>query len=257
MSPAPPGAEVIVQIWERGRREHPVDRALTILAALSQRPRQELAQISVERRDSLLVAARSRLFGDELAGYAACPQCGCGVDVALTVTGLEVPAERFVLNVAGGSIAVRLPTTLDLAAVAACESAEAARRVLIRRCIEGRAAGDGEPACDDAADGEDREDLAADWEDWEDGEDVAAAVEAELDRRCGVSAGLAALACPECGHGWNLELDVAAFAWREIEILATRLLRDVDVLARRYGWSEQEILGLSPARRRFYLELAS
>ena len=86
---------------------------------------------------------------------------------------------------------------------------------------------------------------------------MAAAVEAELDRRAGVSAGVAELACPDCGHGWNVELDVAAFAWREIEILAERLLQHVDVLARRYGWSEQEILTLSPARRRFYLELAS
>ena len=40
------------------------------------------------------------------------------------------------------------------------------------------------------------------------------------------------------------------FAWREIEILAGQLLRYVDVLARRYGWSEQEILALSPAQRR-------
>ena len=239
--PATPGAEAIVQIWERGRHEHPVDRALTILAVLSRRPRRELAEISVERRDSLLLAWRSRLFGDSLAGYAACPRCGCGVDVSMTAAGPAEPEERFVVEVAGAILAVRLPTSLDLAAVAGCENVEAARRVLAARCIEKGPAPDRSPAGDDA--------LGV--------ADVVAAVEAELDRRAGVSAGVAELACPDCGHGWNVELDVAAFAWREIEILAERLLQHVDVLARRYGWSEQEILTLSPARRRFYLELAS
>jgi len=235
VSPATIGAEEIVKIWERGRREHPVDRALTILAAASQRPREELAEISLERRDSLLLAWRSRLFGDAMTGYAACPGCGCGVDVCLTAAGLEAPQERFVIEVAGCCLTVRLPTSLDLAAVASCDSVEAARHMLVRRCIEDGQSGDGVL----------------------DGEDVAAAVEAELDRRAGASAGAVALACPDCGHGWSLEFDVAAFAWREIEILAVRLLREVDTLACRYGWSEQDILRLSPARRRFYLELAS
>jgi hypothetical protein len=232
MGPAAPlGAEAILQIWERGRREHPVDRALTILAVLSGRPRRELAAISVERRDSLLLDWRSRLFGDSLAGYAACPQCGCGVDVSLTPVGLAEPEERFVVQVCGQDLAVRLPTSLDLAAITGCESVEAAQRILVSRCVEDSHALDPEA--------------------------VAATLDAELDRRAGISAGAVALTCPDCRHGWNVPIDVATFTWREIEILAGHLLRYVDVLARRYGWSEQEILALSPARRRFYLELAS
>ena len=132
MRPAAPlGAEAILQIWERGRREHPVDRALTILAVLSGRPRRELAAISVERRDSLLLEWRSRLFGDSLAGYAACPQCGCGVDVSLTPVGRQEPEERFVVEVSGQSLTVRLPTSLDLAAITGCGSVEAARHMLV------------------------------------------------------------------------------------------------------------------------------
>lgn len=238
--PATLGAEDIVRIWERGRREHPVDRALTMLAILSRRPRQELAEISVERRDGMLLELRSRLFGDALGGYAACPRCGCGVDVSLTASS-EEPEERFAIEVGGMSLQVRLPTSLDLAAVAGCESVAEARRMLVRRCIEGDRAGGGYLVGESAFDGE----------------DVVVAVETELDRRAGVSAGAVVLDCPDCEHGWAMELDVAAFTWREIEILAGRLLCHVDVLARRYGWSEREILGLSPARRRFYLELAS
>ena len=36
-----------------------------------------------------------------------------------------------------------------------------------------------------------------------------------------------------------------------------RILREVHTLAAAYGWSEAEILALSPARRRVYLELAA
>jgi hypothetical protein len=232
------GADAIVRIWEQGRTEGPVDRALTILGVLTERPRQELAAMSVERRDNMLLAWRSQLFGNTLSGYAACPGCGCGVDASVSAADPEPagePEERFFVEVRGTKVAVRLPTSLDLASVAGCENVEAASRALIHRCLEDDCAGGPGP----------------------DGDAVAAAVEAELDRRAGVSASAVTLACPDCGHGWDVELDIAAFAWREIEILAGRLLRHVDVLARRYGWSEREILQLSPARRRFYLELAS
>ena len=234
--PAVIGAETIVRIWEQGRYQHPVDRAVTILAALTQRPRNELTEISVERRDAMLLAWRSRLFGEVLAGYAGCPACGCGIDVSLTAPARRDPDERIVVEVGGSRYAARLPTSLDLLAVAGCPTVDEARAMLVRLCLTAP-------------------DLPGD--DIADRDEVIAAVEAELDRHADVSAGTVSLACPDCEHSWTVELDVAAFAWREIEVLAVRLLRQVDVLARRYGWSEQEILGLTPARRRFYLELAS
>ena len=236
-----------MQIWERGRREHPVDRALTILAVLSERPRRELAEMSLERRDSELLAWRARLFGDAIVGYSDCPGCGCAVDVSLRVDGVEVPDDRFVVPVAGRELVVRMPTSLDLAAVANCESVAEARLALVRRCVEGA------PGPGGGANGERGSGQPGPAPD----EGLVAIVEAELDRRAGISGGTVQVVCPECGHEWPLELDVGAFAWREIEILASRLLHDVDTLARRYGWSEQEILHLSPDRRRFYLELAS
>ena len=242
-SPAALSAEAIVRIWERGQGEHPVDRALTILAVLTQRPKQDLSAISLERRDRMLLSWRSRLFGDTLVGYAACPRCGCEVDVSLTADGPQEPEEleeRFVIEVAGMRFAARLPTSRGhRGSIRVRERGGSQARA--DPPVPGRRRGRDEPAAGSAMDSE----------------AVTAAVEAELDRRAGVSAGIVTVACPDCGHGWNVELDVAEFAWREIEILAGRLLSHVDVLARRYGWSEQEILRLSPARRRFYLELAS
>ena len=40
---------------------------------------------------------------------------------------------------------------------------------------------------------------------------------------------------------------------RTLESTARRLATDVHVLARAYGWSEREILALSPFRRHLYL----
>ena len=62
------------------------------------------------------------------------------------------------------------------------------------------------------------------------------------------------LSCPGCGHAWQDLLDVAPFVWAEICSRAQRLLQEVHELARYYGWSEQDILGMSVTRRTLYLQ---
>jgi len=63
--------------------------------------------------------------------------------------------------------------------------------------------------------------------------------------------------CPACGHGWEELFDIASWLWVEVGDQALRLLREVDLLARIYGWSESEILALPPLRRSHYLRLAA
>ena len=63
------------------------------------------------------------------------------------------------------------------------------------------------------------------------------------------------LTCPTCGHEWDLLFDIAEFFWREISAQAQRLLREIDTLARAYGWTEREILSLPAQRRQTYLEM--
>jgi hypothetical protein len=46
-----------------------------------------------------------------------------------------------------------------------------------------------------------------------------------------------------------------SFFWREIQSAARRIVLEVDALARSYGWSEAEILNMTPARRQLYLEM--
>jgi hypothetical protein len=64
------------------------------------------------------------------------------------------------------------------------------------------------------------------------------------------------LSCPTCGHAWQAVFEIVTFLWTEIRVRARRLLREVDALARAYGWAEGDILAMSEARRGLYLQMA-
>lgn len=63
------------------------------------------------------------------------------------------------------------------------------------------------------------------------------------------------LTCFNCGKDSSVLFDIVSYFWIEIEAYAKRLLLEVDKLARVYAWSEAEILAMSSARRKHYLDL--
>ena len=63
------------------------------------------------------------------------------------------------------------------------------------------------------------------------------------------------LHCPACDAAWVAPLDPGAVLWRKVQAAAERLLQEIDLLARAYGWREPDILALSPLRRAAYLQL--
>lgn len=64
-----------------------------------------------------------------------------------------------------------------------------------------------------------------------------------------------ASSCPACGAESEHALDVEALLLGELARQQRMLLREVHRLAKRYGWSEQEVLALPRWRRRAYLAL--
>lgn len=62
--------------------------------------------------------------------------------------------------------------------------------------------------------------------------------------------------CPECGATIALYFESRQFCLWELRSRAASIYADVDVLARRYHWSESEILSLPRARRVAYVEMA-
>jgi hypothetical protein len=234
----------IVRVWEVGYRQHPLDRALTILAAgLPGVPYDDLATLSIGQRDGHLLALRERTFGRRIAGQAQCPACERQVEFALQtvdITLLPEPEAAVPAQCRSGDgyeLSFRLPDSFDLAAIVGCADVEEARRALAQRCVL-RAARDG---VDIPVDALPKSALAA-----------LAGQMAALDRQAEIDL---ELACPACGHVWPLVFDIAAYIWAEISAQAQRLLREVHILARAYGWREGDILAMSATRRQFYLEM--
>ena len=66
-----------------------------------------------------------------------------------------------------------------------------------------------------------------------------------------------ALDCPQCAAHWQAPLDVGDMVWQKVRAAAERVLLDIDALARAYGWTEREVLRLSPMRRAAYLQMVT
>jgi hypothetical protein len=64
-----------------------------------------------------------------------------------------------------------------------------------------------------------------------------------------------ALACAACGHQWKAVLDIGELLFSEVGASARDLLGQVHALAYAYKWREADILQMSAARRRLYLQM--
>lgn len=230
--PARLTAATLLDAWDAGAERGALDRALLLLWAAGE-PGAELAALPLDERDRRLLALRAATFGDRIACLAECPDCGAALELDLSVAGLiaGLPASGpEVLALGGGSIALRPLDSRDLADAAECADLDSAAALLTARAIDG-----GTP------------DLgAAD----------RAALLARIEARTAAGELGLALACPDCGRRWAEVLDVARFVWAEVEAAALRLMAEVAEIARAFGWTEGEILGLSPRRRQGYLALA-
>jgi hypothetical protein len=239
----------LVRVWERGAGQPAILRAITVLAeaepeaGLSQgeadRPEAEanagagrgcetLLDLPLGERDDRLLALRAATFGSRLEALARCPACGERVELRFSTADVSDAAGDSSSS-GGADAAVRPLTTRDLVQVSGCTSVAEARRELAQRCTG--------VAMLDAP-------------------QIEAAAQ-RLEEIDGAAMRLIESRCPACGACWTSEFDVAAFLWLEIEAAAVRLLADVHTLARAYGWREQDILAMSPQRRRVYLELVS
>jgi hypothetical protein len=239
-------ARDLLQVWEWGEGQHPVDRALALLAvACPEMTRDELAALSIGQRDVLLLALRELAFGPRLDGFAECPECCERLEFTVNVADLRTadsaePTEaELTLAVEGFDVRFRLPDSLDLAAVAHCDDVGVARDLLVKRCMLHARQGEVEIAVGAVP------------------ETVITALAAHVVERDPLSEVQLDLHCPECGHGWPMLLDIVSFFWAEISAQAKRLLHDVHTVARAYGWREADILCMSARRRQLYLEMVT
>ena len=238
----PLAAREVLEVWEQGQGYGPTVRALALLAAVCpEEPWEALEDLPLGERDRQLLALRMRTAGARLETFARCPSCAEPLDLSLDARELLA---SFTPALPAGELAredlalrFRPVSSADLLAVEGCRHVEEARRRLAGRCVvEARRGGELVEA----------EELSD--------EELTGLSEALAEADPGAEL-LFDLSCPACGAAWQQVLDVASFLWEELEAQAHRVLGEVHVLARAYGWREGDVLALSARRRRFYLEM--
>jgi len=232
--------ERLLALWERGLARPMYERAGALLAANGEPPPRTLGEQTVR-----LLGLHSALFGTEADLLSHCPACrsvaSFAADCDRLIDGLQRPAmgASHRLDLDEVAIEFRLPEAADLAAAATEDTDEGfARRVLDRCVLSCTRHGEHVPVSG-------LPDAVLDA--------VSERMEA-LDPAAAISF---AVVCPECGARWNAPLDVGRLLWEKVQLSVERLLLDVDALARAYGWTEREILSLSPGRRAAYLQIVS
>jgi hypothetical protein len=200
--------------------------------------------------DTLMLRLRQLLIGDRIRADVSCIAAGCGrrIDIAFGIEdflahhapqpdelrehGCEVEAAgepgwfRLVSpETLTQPVSFRLPTVADQLAVLGQPNA---LDTLARRCMR--------PAP-----------LPAQVR-----QQVEAAMEALAPSLSSDLQGV----CPECGAEVSVEFDARWFCLRELRDRAVFIYQEVDLLARRYHWSERDILALPHTRRAAYAELA-
>jgi hypothetical protein len=87
---APTAAELL-NVWENGLRQIPVDRALGLLEAVyPEQSAETLSELSIGERDARLLQVRQVLFGPLITNTTRCPRCSERLEWESEVTELCV-----------------------------------------------------------------------------------------------------------------------------------------------------------------------
>jgi hypothetical protein len=224
-----------LSLWESGQALHPLDRGLlAVHAAFPESRGESIADWPLGRRNRALAELRCACFGRWLRGWTACEQCGEKLELevdgqALAASGISDSGEVVKID----ERIFRLPTSRDLARIASEHDPSLAAMRLVEHCMIAS-----------------EESSQLQWT--EEDLDAIGDCMASADPLAEI---LLHFDCPACGHSFDQTLDLISFLWSEMEGRARRLMLDVHTLASAYGWSETEILSLSPSRRNFYLEM--
>ncbi len=243
-------AEAAAQLMPAEWATEVLARCITRLGPYGPPTAAHLRALTVGDREALLLQLRRATLGDRMDCTVDCPDKPCGqrMDLALEVGDLLLPPypdpqpayeEAFREDGATWRVEFRLPTGLDQEEVArSASTAEEGARMLLARCVDGirvsgrrrNGTGDLPPA-------------------------VSQRISAAMAERDPQGELLLDLSCPACGRAFASMLDTAQYLRRELTGLSEQLYREVHLLAFHYHWAEQDIMAMTPRRRRRYLEL--
>lgn len=228
----------VLGAWERGQFADPVNRAVILLAAAAGCSDEDAERVELGARDAFLGAELFRLAGAVVWSWVPCSGCGETLDVPVDLgalprgAGADTGRPGVTVETPDGRLAVRLPDSRDLRAVADdSDGVVAGRRMLLRRLL---------------LDPPTNQEIT---------EETAEIIEAALEEASPGAAVSVTVACPGCDADTDAVLDVPLLLWCHVEAAATALMSEIHALASAYGWTETDVLGLPPSRRRGYLAL--
>lgn len=233
----------MLNIWEQCLNQPLLQKALVLLVAVFPDEQAEsLAILTIGQRDRRLLQLRASLFGQQLLTTALCPRCNECIEWQSSIADYLIPDDKENKTKIENEFKThnyffrfRLPNSLDLAAVIECKNTQTARQLLLSRCLLHIEHSGSSCRVDQLP-----EPII---------EKLNQQIEA-LDPQAEIRINLS---CPECSHQWDVLFDIASFLWTEINDWAEHMLQTVHKLAKAYGWSEREVLNLSPVRRELYL----
>ncbi len=250
-------AAELLQAWERGCGQASFQRALILLSvACPELTTDQLAQLSLGERDARLLALRELTFGSQLVSLANCSACGQPLEFSFKAEEIRVVSETDKVKESRGvcdsenikplsihldeyEVLFRLPNSVDLAAIADSPDVAMSQQMLLQRCVLSARFLDDEINASQ---------LPA---------EILEAISSRMDEADPQADVQLNLSCLQCGHLWQAVFDIESFFWTELQVWAERLLREVHLLARAYGWREADILAMSPYRRQFYLGMVN
>lgn len=231
----------LLTVWEQGLGKPQLNRALLLLMATHpELDPNDIAEWSIGQRDQRLLQLRKQLFGATLVSTCVCPECSERIEWQNNINDI-LPGEEalndaeFDLEVDTYNLRFRLPNSLDIAAVIETDDIHKAQADLLQRCVlafshQGKARPQAKLP-----------------------KKVIAALSKRVELLDPLAEIVIDLACPACAHKWAALFDISRFLWAELNVWAERTLQVIHALASAYGWTEQEILKLSPVRRQLYL----
>ncbi len=239
-----PPVKEILDIWEQGEGRTLLENSLQLLRVASITPLEEdPVNLSIGERDIRLLRLRKQMFGPQLTNVAHCPACKEQVEWTTRVRDLiathkqHPENELFDANIDQYHIRFRLPNSNDVLYMAVEHDRQTAAKTFLLRCIH---------AVENSGQTCDVTELP---------EEILDRLDKHMAEQDPLAVIQMSLTCSACAHSWPLTFDIISYLWIEIDHWARYTLREVAQMAYAFGWTESDILALSPRRRKLYLKM--
>jgi hypothetical protein len=240
-----PGAAELLTLWEQGIDLSLLRKTLLLLeVAHPEMEPEDIAKLSIGARDARLFHLREWMFGSSFRNTIDCPECMKQMEWEMRIEDLvmlsqysEETAGEYNVSSGNYNIRFRLPNSIDISEALSTNVSQSGSEFLLQKCIldikqkNGDQKGRKLPA-------KLMNNLSAKM--------------SELDPAADIQMNIT---CPNCAFHWEARFDIMSYLWEEIENWAQRILRDVVLLAKNFGWSEKEILNMGADRRQRYVEM--